>query len=104
MVALCKVLLGALDGNSNVEALCFGILKGQVFLQTEVYSHFIPPHPQKNILLYYVMPIPLSYLTCDVIRHLVIFCFVAHNLLFHIQIYIISINDFILLLKSIIVN
>ena len=59
LFALCKVLLGALDGNSNVEALCFGILKGQVFLQTEVYSHFIPPHRRRNILLYYVMPIPV---------------------------------------------
>ena len=63
LVALCKVLLGALDGNSNVEALCFGILKGQVFLQTEVYSHFIPPHRRRNILLYYVMPVLISYLT-----------------------------------------
>ena len=61
LVALCKVLLGALDGNSNVEAFCFGILKGQVFADRSVFTFHSTT--SRNILLYYVMPIPISYLT-----------------------------------------
>ena len=59
LVALCKVLLGALDGNSNVEALCFGILKGQVFADRSVFTFHSTT--SRNILLYYVMPVPISY-------------------------------------------